>query len=220
MKREEKSQEVRERIISVSRRLFLKQGYAATTIRQILKETDLTTGTLYHFFQDKEDILTQIASDYLADTDALIDSLLGNDPDPIVHYVLIITLQLLASEKERRVAEFILQGYHSWRVVQLISRYQSSRNRISFEKYSRVKTDDEWYLHQLAINGVIHNCIADRINGGTIPHEERLRTILTVAFTFFNVPTAKLETAIQRSREIIRKNGKIKLYGVSVVPVQ
>ena len=112
MNRKEKSQQIREKIIEVTRRLFIEQGYSATTIRQILKETGLTTGSLYHFFRNKEDILMQIASDYLEDANAMILPLLKDRPDPIVHYALIIALQLkIAYNHERmRSSTFIHTG--------------------------------------------------------------------------------------------------------------
>ena len=56
MKRIEKSNNIKNKIIEVSRRLFVNQGYQKTTIRQIIEEAGINTGTLYHFFRDKEDI--------------------------------------------------------------------------------------------------------------------------------------------------------------------
>jgi len=45
------------RIIRISRRLFLEQGYDKTSVRQILNKSGLSTGSLYHFFKNKEEIL-------------------------------------------------------------------------------------------------------------------------------------------------------------------
>lgn len=215
MKRKEKSQQLREKIVEVTRRLFLKQGYSATTIRQILKETGLTTGSLYNFFRDKEDILMQIASDYLDDANAMILPLIKDKPDPVVHYALIITLQLSAAESHERVAELYLHAYGSWKVSEIICQNSAKRNRILFEKYNPGMTDQEWYTRSLAINGIIQNCIAERLNSGKIPFDDRLHVILTVAFSLFNIPQEKVRTAIAKTRELI-KNKKINLYGVNI----
>ena len=48
---------LRNKIIKISRRLFLEQGYENTTVRQVLKKAGLSTGSLYHFFKNKEEIL-------------------------------------------------------------------------------------------------------------------------------------------------------------------
>ncbi len=54
----------RQRLIEVSRELFLKQGYAATGISQILKTADAKPGSLYHFFPTKEDLLLAVLEEY------------------------------------------------------------------------------------------------------------------------------------------------------------
>lgn len=40
--------------------LFARRGYAALTMRQIAKELDVSTGTLYHYFESKEDLFRKM----------------------------------------------------------------------------------------------------------------------------------------------------------------
>jgi TetR/AcrR family transcriptional repressor of nem operon len=47
----------RERLIEIAADLFLKQGYGATGIAQILDAADVLRGSLYHYFPTKEDLL-------------------------------------------------------------------------------------------------------------------------------------------------------------------
>jgi AcrR family transcriptional regulator len=49
--------EVREHIIEVAADLFLKQGYGATGIAQILEAAGVLRGSLYYYFPTKEDLL-------------------------------------------------------------------------------------------------------------------------------------------------------------------
>lgn len=51
------SQEARNRIIEVAADLFLKQGYGATGIAQILEAAGVLRGSLYYHFPTKEDLL-------------------------------------------------------------------------------------------------------------------------------------------------------------------
>lgn len=47
-----------EKILEVSKRLFLEKGYDATTIKDIVDELDgLTKGAIYHHFKSKEEIM-------------------------------------------------------------------------------------------------------------------------------------------------------------------
>jgi len=47
-------------IISVSERLFLDKGYEKTTTQEIVNETGLSKGTIFHHFKSKEDILVAV----------------------------------------------------------------------------------------------------------------------------------------------------------------
>jgi len=49
-----------ESILSVSEKLFLEKGYEKTTTQEIVRETGLSKGTLFHHFKSKEDILAAV----------------------------------------------------------------------------------------------------------------------------------------------------------------
>lgn len=51
------SRSARERIIEIAADLFLKQGYGATGIAQILDAAEVLRGSLYYYFPTKEDLL-------------------------------------------------------------------------------------------------------------------------------------------------------------------
>jgi AcrR family transcriptional regulator len=56
----------RERIVEAARDLFFKQGYVATGVAQILKESKANSGSLYYFFPSKEDLLVAVLEKYQA----------------------------------------------------------------------------------------------------------------------------------------------------------
>lgn len=50
--------------MEAARELFFDQGYAATGIAQILKVSGANSGSLYHFFPSKEDLLAAVLERY------------------------------------------------------------------------------------------------------------------------------------------------------------
>jgi TetR/AcrR family transcriptional regulator, transcriptional repressor for nem operon len=56
--------ETRDRLIETARTLFLQNGYGNTGIAQILKTADVGSGSLYHFFPTKEDLLLAVLQKY------------------------------------------------------------------------------------------------------------------------------------------------------------
>jgi AcrR family transcriptional regulator len=60
-----RSQERVKKILDVAEQLFLEMGYEATTTRAIAARAEVSVGSLYQFFPDKEAILKALAIRYL-----------------------------------------------------------------------------------------------------------------------------------------------------------
>ncbi|HUG97679.1 MAG TPA: TetR/AcrR family transcriptional regulator [Gammaproteobacteria bacterium] len=58
------SQETRERIVMEALRLFGEKGYGSTSIADILKAARANSGSLYHFFPSKQDLLLAVLDTY------------------------------------------------------------------------------------------------------------------------------------------------------------
>jgi AcrR family transcriptional regulator len=54
----------RAEILGVARKLFAEKGFQATTIREIANAAGILSGSLYHHFDTKEDMLHEITKDY------------------------------------------------------------------------------------------------------------------------------------------------------------
>lgn len=57
----------RERIIAAASRLFAERGIATTTVRMIGEEVGVLSGSLYHHFASKEEMVDAIISSYFDD---------------------------------------------------------------------------------------------------------------------------------------------------------
>ena len=53
----------RRAILEAARRVFARIGYDAANIRDIIRETDLASGTFYNYFKSKEDVYEAITAD-------------------------------------------------------------------------------------------------------------------------------------------------------------
>lgn len=54
--------QTRERILNAARDMFVEHGYGATTMRAIAEQIEYTPTALYHHFQSKEALLTELCS--------------------------------------------------------------------------------------------------------------------------------------------------------------
>ena len=65
MAKEVKSGETRQLLLQCAKKEFMEKGYSKDSLRSICKEAGVTTGALYFFFQDKDDLFCSLVSDSL-----------------------------------------------------------------------------------------------------------------------------------------------------------
>ena len=62
-KRERTKAANREAILVAARRVFSDIGYGAASVRDVVRETDLATGTFYNYFPDQESVLRALVDE-------------------------------------------------------------------------------------------------------------------------------------------------------------
>lgn len=86
--REKKKKLAREKILKISKELFLSQGYDATTTDQIAEKAELGVGTIYNYYKTKADIfIATLVDEFGIDEDYNIESidLSGHEVADIVY---------------------------------------------------------------------------------------------------------------------------------------
>lgn len=73
----------KEAIVSAALKLFLANGYEGTSVRMILNEAKVVTGSFYHFFKTKEDLFEEVINRFMAFHAAQIAEAAACDSLPI-----------------------------------------------------------------------------------------------------------------------------------------
>lgn len=63
-RREERKAQNREKLLAAARRVFAEKGLGEATARDIVRGTDLATGTFYNYFDSKEDAFRAILDEF------------------------------------------------------------------------------------------------------------------------------------------------------------
>lgn len=76
--------DTRSKIIRAAMELFWQKGYGSTSIADILSRTQLNSGSLYHFFPGKQDVLLAVLDAYRDGIEPmLLQPAWGQEPDPV-----------------------------------------------------------------------------------------------------------------------------------------
>lgn len=95
----------RERLLTVATRLFLEKGYNATSVSDILRESDTNSGSLYHFFATKQDLLIGVLEQYRDGIETLLFEPVWSDvKDPVERiFALLASYRVMLVESEYRL---------------------------------------------------------------------------------------------------------------------
>jgi AcrR family transcriptional regulator len=63
-RRTQRKRENRAKLIAAARKVFAEKGLGVATARDIVRKTDLATGTFYNYFDDKEDCFRAVFEDF------------------------------------------------------------------------------------------------------------------------------------------------------------
>jgi TetR/AcrR family transcriptional regulator, transcriptional repressor for nem operon len=130
----------RERILELAHELILKQGYAATSLEQILERAAVTKGAFFHHFESKDELARALVDRYLASEQQVFEATLGRavtlSADPLQQ--VLIGLRLLeemfvgldAPHPGCLIAAFLYQN-------QLMTAETSAKSREAFLAWRR-----------------------------------------------------------------------------------
>lgn len=104
----------RDRILHAAAHLFLVKGFRGTTVRDIAEAVGLLSGSLFHHFRSKEEMLLDIMREaFLSACDAH-EHILATEPDPVRQLRALIRQELKALlNEDRRDYHAVL--YFDWR---------------------------------------------------------------------------------------------------------
>ncbi len=90
----------RQQILDAARRCFLRDGFHATSVQDILHEAGMSAGGVYRYFKSKEDIIEAVGAENVALVTSAFESALSKS-DPLPFRDLLPHLLTLLQEADR-----------------------------------------------------------------------------------------------------------------------
>jgi AcrR family transcriptional regulator len=107
-KRPQAADEKRAEIVAAARRLFIEDGYDATSMSRLAKDAGVAPNTIYWYFADKDDVLIAVLTSVMADVWPQYEEIASH---PIAARVLWVVRQL--TEMSRLVTTVHARVEHS-----------------------------------------------------------------------------------------------------------
>lgn len=100
----------RQQILDAARRCFIRNGFHATSMHDILAEAELSAGAVYNYFAGKDAIIDAIAADALCEIAAAVEpALTAAEPPPVGEVLALLLATIDRLQRERGLASLALQ---------------------------------------------------------------------------------------------------------------
>lgn len=151
----------RAEILAVAADLFAKNGYERTTVREIGDAAGILSGSLYHHFSSKDQILEEIFTAYFDELDARWAEIREGDDPPEARYEAMLRELVLAVDRHPGAARMLTQ---EWSNLRHLRKLQGRWKRLEAEwlqlideavDTGAVRSDvDRFYLYSIGMDAV------------------------------------------------------------------
>ncbi len=197
-KREEHhADRVKYKVLSAAKKLFVRQGYKKTTIRQIVEESGVLTGSIYYLYKNKADIFQALVLSLLRGCVELIDQRY-KDESPAFKLAAMFMVELKCVEEDELVRESYYEGYTSNAIFEKMVEHMTGVTEKLFAEQSLSCSHEELYVRILLIKGAMRSCIARFYFTKPVDIKEVNTLLLRMSLGLFQVPKDECESILQR----------------------
>jgi AcrR family transcriptional regulator len=102
------SAETHARLVDAARRCFARDGFAATTNRQIADAAGITSGAIYHYYRSKVDLYVGVYEEALALVDAAFDAAIAQPGPLVVRFNRLLDAAVDLNRRDLSIAGFMV----------------------------------------------------------------------------------------------------------------
>lgn len=183
------------RILQACVRLFLENGYRRTTMLQIFKEAQVSSGSFQNLFRSKDGVLLELVKFMFENQFGMARSVAGAELPPVYVYAAETALQITLTELNENLREIYLEAYTQEHLLDYIQRATAKELHRIFGPYQPGLTEQDYYELELGTAGLMRGDMANPCTAD-FPLERKLEKFLTLALRGYKVPEEELQQVL------------------------
>jgi AcrR family transcriptional regulator len=162
---EQRRQAMRLRLIQAARTLFVRQGYIATTMQQIVQEAGTSIGNCYFYFSNKEALLQAVVEDFAYQIGQEIDTAIVAIPPGPEQLAVALAQGVKATLAQADLARVLLVEANMPRLRTVVLNYFAARLPYLLEEGELHRDEAQMLLTTLAWQGAVFQVLEAAIRG-------------------------------------------------------
>lgn len=184
--------ETKKRILAVCVRLFMQQGYHATTISQIVKEAGVSVSSFQNIFRAKDGILSELIEFMFASQFGAAANLVGENASPVYVYAVETAIQLALTEENENIRDIYLEAYSLPETSEYLYEHTAAELHKIFGSYLPECSLSDFYDLEIGTAGIMRGYMSKRCSVH-FTFERKLQCFLELTLRAYHVPDAERE---------------------------
>lgn len=191
----------KQRIITVCVKLFIEKGFKATTMLDIIKEADVSSGTFQNIFRTKDGVLKELIDLMFKNQFGMANVLKSNIKNPVYIYALETAIQLAIVEMNEHLREIYVEVYTQPLLAEYIYEKTSSELFKIFSLYNPTFSESDFYESEIGSAGMmrafmLHKC--DKY----FTLKKKIEKFLSMSLKCYSIPSELINEVISNINEM------------------
>lgn len=183
-------------IIQTATRMFLENGYSATSIKAIANGLDMSTGHLTFYFPTKEHLLAELV-EMLCDFQwTQIRQYVDEGESLLMAICLELTAMAAICEENEVIKDFFISAYTHTLTLGIIRKNDARRAKLVFAEYSPDWKEEQFAEVETLVSGIEYATLMT--TGDSVPIDMRISGALNNIMMLYQVPEEIRRQKIQR----------------------
>ena len=183
-------------IIQVALKMFLENGYSATTAKKICDALDISTGNLTYYFPTKEDILAVLVELLGEFQWKMIEEEANEGYSSLLSLCLELTAMAAICEESEIGKDFYFSSYTNSKTLTIIRDNDARKAKQIFAQYCPDWTDVNYREAEMLVSGIEFATMMPTARSA--PLDVRIAGALNAIMMIYNVPEDVRKLKIQK----------------------
>ncbi len=187
----------KKRILTACVQMFIERGFKGTTMLDIIREADVSSGTFQNIFRTKDGVLIELIGFMFSNQFGIARGLSDGQTDPVFVYAVETAIQLAIIEHNENIREIYVEVYTQPELAEYIYEKTSNELALLFKQYNPEWTESDFYETEIATAGMMRAFMA-RPCDKYFTLKKKTEKFLRSSFDVYHVPSETQNAVIAK----------------------
>ena len=185
----------KQRILKVCVQMFIEKGFKSTTMLDIIREADVSSGTFQNIFRTKDGVLMELIDVMFVNQFGEARKELRQSKNPVLVYALEVAIQLAIVELNENLREIYVEAYTEKNISEYL--YQKTSGEISkiFAQYNPDWEESDFYESDIGSAGMMRAYMMHKCDK-YFTLKKKIEKYLNMSLRCYNVPLVTIDETI------------------------